>query len=210
MAGVKFCGLTRPDDAAFAVELGAQYVGVIFAGGPRQLTVDQALRVLAPTRGSARAVGVFGAVSPDAIARVVNEASLDLVQLSADPDPATVDMVRRASGVGVWATVRCGSTFPTDAAALFERADAVHLDARVDGMLGGTGRTVPWHNLAPTLRAARGALGRLVVSGGLNPDNVRQAIAVLTPNVVDVSSGVESAPGIKDHERMRAFFREAR
>lgn len=207
MAGVKFCGLTRSTDAEVAVELGARYVGVIFAGGPRQLTVDAAIRVLEPTRGASRAVGVFGAVSPDTIARTVNAALLDVVQLSADPDEATVEAVRRVSGAEIWATVRCGAELPPGAAALFEVADAVHLDARVDGMLGGTGRTIPWAALAPALLGRR---GRLVLSGGLTPENVRQAIAALTPDVVDVSSGVESAPGIKDHERMRAFSREAR
>jgi phosphoribosylanthranilate isomerase len=210
VAAVKFCGLKRSADAAVAVELGATYVGVIFAGGPRQVTIDEALDVLAPTRGIARAVGVFGALAPDAIARIVNEASLDVVQLSADPDDAAVDALRRVSRAEIWATVRCGAVLPPAAASLFARADAVHLDARVEGMLGGTGRTIPWDALAPAVYAARGARGRLVLSGGLTPANVSQAVAALTPDILDVSSGVESAPGIKDHERMRAFTREAR
>jgi phosphoribosylanthranilate isomerase len=201
---VKFCGLRRPEDAATAVELGAGYVGVIFAGGPRQVTVDEARRVLAPTRGRARAVGVFGAVSPEAIARIVAQVALDVVQLSADPDADTVDAVRAATTAEVWAAVRCHATLPPVIGTLFAHADAVLLDARVEGRLGGTGQTLPWVDLAPSVHIARVG-GRLVLAGGLTPENVRRAAEVLTPDVVDVSSGVESAPGIKDHERMRAF-----
>jgi phosphoribosylanthranilate isomerase len=203
---IKFCGLRRSEDAARAVALGARYVGVIFAGGPRQVTVDEARRVLEPTRGAVRAVGVFGLSAPEVIARIVNEARLDVVQLSADPDAEMVDAVRQATQVEVWATVRCGAELPTDTATLFGCADAVLLDARVEGQLGGTGKTLTWSTLAPALRAARQKNpGRLVLAGGLTADNVREATSALTPDVVDVSSGVESAPGVKDHERMRAF-----
>ena len=204
MAAVKFCGLRRPEDAATAARLGAAYVGVIFAGGPRQVTVDEARRVLEPTRGLARAVGVFGAATPEAIAEVVAQAQLDVIQLSADPDSQMVDAVRSATGAEIWAVVRCGASLPDSAAALFTRADAVLLDARVEGQLGGTGRTIPWETLAPAVRSMR-ANRRLVLAGGLTPDNVGRAVEVLAPDVVDASSGVESAPGIKDHERMEAF-----
>jgi phosphoribosylanthranilate isomerase len=204
---VKFCGLRRAEDAAEAVRLGAGYVGVIFAGGPRLVTIDQARTVLAATRDSdhVRRVGVFGADTPAAIARVVAEVGLDVVQLSADPDAETVDAVRGATGVEVWAAVRCTTEFPLPASALFAHADAVLIDAKVDGKLGGTGQTLPWENFAQARSAARMSGRRLVLAGGLTPANVAQAIAVLQPDVVDVSSGVETAPGIKDHERMRAF-----
>jgi phosphoribosylanthranilate isomerase len=188
------------------VRLGAGYVGVIFAGGPRLVTIDQARTVLAATRDSdhVRRVGVFGADTPAAIARVVADVGLDVVQLSADPDAETVDAVRGATGVEVWAAVRCTTEFPLSASALFAHADAVLVDAKVDGKLGGTGRTLPWGAIAPSISAMR-AGQCFVLAGGLTPENVAQAIAVLQPDVVDVSSGVETAPGIKDHERMRAF-----
>jgi phosphoribosylanthranilate isomerase len=205
---VKFCGLRRAEDAAEAVRLGAGYVGVIFAGGPRLVTIDQARTVLAATRDSdhVRRVGVFGADTPAAIARVVAEVGLDVVQLSADPDAETVDAVRGATGVEVWAAVRCTTEFPPSASALFAHADAVLIDTKVDGKLGGTGQTLPWENFAQARSAAYMSGRRLVLAGGLTPANVAQAIAVLQPDVVDVSSGVETAPGIKDHERMRAFL----
>ena len=204
---VKFCGLRRAEDAAEAVRLGASYVGVIFASGPRLVTVEEARAVLAATRESdhVRRVGVFGADTPAAIARVVAEVGLDVVQLSADPDAEMVDAVRAATGVEVWAAVRCTSEFPPSASALFSHADAVLVDAKVDGKLGGTGRTLAGplrRGCAPRVR--RGT--RLVLAGGLTSANVAQAMAVLQLNVVDVSSGVETAPGIKDHERMRAFL----
>jgi phosphoribosylanthranilate isomerase len=203
---VKFCGLRRSHDAATAVELGAAYVGVIFAGGPRQVTVDEARQVLEPARDRARAVGVFGAASPDAIARVVAQVDLDVVQLSADPDAEMVDAVRLATDAEVWAAVRCTTTLPPVTGTLFAHADAVLLDARIEGQLGGTGHTLPWETIAPALRALRTSRGRLVLAGGLTPENVRRAAEMLAPDVVDVSSGVESAPGVKDHLRMRAFM----
>ena len=205
MPAVKFCGLRRQEDALAAVELGAAYVGVIFAGGPRQVTSDEARNVLHPTRTRARAVGVFGPQSPDEIARIVAQAALDVVQLSADPDADMVDAIRAATNAEVWAAVRCGSTLPESAATLFAHADAVLLDAKVEGKLGGTGHMLPWADLLRSLKAARPPESRLVLAGGLNPENVARAAKIIAPDVVDVSSGVESSPGVKDHERMRAF-----
>ena len=93
--------------------------------------------------------------------------------------------------------------------ALFGEADAVLLDARVEGQLGGSGVVVAWERIAVSVGAVR-AGGRLVLAGGLTPENVGLALAALEPDVVDVSSGVESAPGIKDHLRMEAFVRSVR
>ena len=206
MTEVKFCGLTRPADAAHAAALGASYAGVIFAGGPRRLTPEQAVPVLAAA-GTARRVGVFGAVPPDEIARTADAVGLDVVQLHGDPDAAAVEAVRGAFHGLVWAVVRCeGDRLPGGTAGLFATADAVVLDAKVPGMLGGTGVAVPWVAIASAVAAARGG-GTLVLAGGLTPGNVEEAMRALAPAVVDVSSGVESAPGIKDHDRMRAFQR---
>jgi phosphoribosylanthranilate isomerase len=106
----------------------------------------------------------------------------------------------------VWAALRVnGGGVPTNAAELFDTADAIVLDARVDGKLGGTGVALAWDALAPTLAPMRGRRARLVLAGGLSPGNVATAIAAVRPDVVDVSSGVESAVGEKDHGRMRAF-----
>ncbi|MFL5575360.1 MAG: N-(5'-phosphoribosyl)anthranilate isomerase [Gemmatimonadaceae bacterium] len=214
---VKFCGLTRPEDAALAAALGASYVGVIFAGGPRVLTAARAREVLdaaaTPAAGAAapRRVGVFGAVPPADVAAIAADAALDVAQLHGDPDAAAVDAVRRVFGGELWAVARsAGDAVPSGMAELFAAADAVVLDARVAGGLGGTGVALPWEALAAAVDAARGAGGRLVLAGGLTPDNVARAAAALAPDVVDVSSGVEASPGVKDHARMRAFAAAAR
>jgi phosphoribosylanthranilate isomerase len=202
---VKFCGLTRAEDAQAAVALGAAYCGVIFAGGPRQLTVDRALLVL--PSGIKRAA-VFGDESPEAIGDSAARLGLDVVQLHADPTPATVEAVRRRFGGMVWAVVRCEGELPEGTGALFDVADAVLLDAKVAGAMGGTGTALPWAALARAVERARGG-GRLVLAGGLTPENVGVAIQALSPDVVDVSSGVERAPGVKDQERMRRFVAAA-
>ena len=204
---VKFCGLTRPEDAAMAASLVAGYAGVIFAGGPRLLSPERARVVLAAAAGAFK-VGVFGEQPPEEIAAVAREVGLDVVQLHGDPAPADVDAVRARFDGEVWAVVRCeGADVPPPTRDLFATADAVVLDARVPGRLGGTGVTVAWHQLRDILAPWRDA--RLVLAGGLTPANVAEAVGALAPDVVDVSSGVEVAPGVKDHERMRAFKRAA-
>jgi phosphoribosylanthranilate isomerase len=212
---VKFCGLTRADDAAEGARLGARYLGAIFAGGPRLVAPSQAAQVFSAGRAAAalswqslpRCVGVMGAQSPGEIAEIVEAAVLDVVQLHADPTPDDVARVRAAAGNGreVWAALRVeGTTLPPNAAELFAAADAVVLDARVPGRLGGTGVALDWRALGDATAAVRGG-GRLVLAGGLTPANVREAAELMAPDVVDVSSGVEEAPGKKDHQLMRAF-----
>ena len=204
---VKFCGLTRPEDAAMASSLAAAYAGVIFAGGPRLLAPERARAVLA-SAGAARKVGVFGAQSPDEIGTIARDVGLDVVQLHGDPGPADVEAVRACFAGEVWAVLRCeGADVPETTRELFATADAVVLDARVPGQLGGTGVTVAWHQLGDVLAPWR--IAGLVLAGGLTPANVAEAVRALAPEVVDVSSGVELAPGVKDHERMRAFKRAA-
>lgn len=204
MVEIKFCGLTRPDDARLAGELGASYIGVIFAGGPRHQTPDAARRVLDGCTTEAKRVGVMARSSVDEMARLVDTAALDVVQLHGEPTPAEVEDVRRATGAEVWAVIRVADALPVGAEALFASADAVVLDAKVDGMLGGTGIALPWQRIAAEVDTVRRG-GRLVLAGGLRPENLATATSILSPDVVDVSSGVESAPGIKDHARMRAF-----
>lgn len=202
---LKFCGLTRAVDASHAVSLGADYVGVIFAESPRRLDPAAAVSVLESTRGRARAVGVFGPASVASIIETASEGSLDAVQLHGDPSPGLIERVRPFYAGEVWAVLRiAGAELPPDAAALMSVADAVVLDAKVTGKLGGTGATFDWDGVARALDRHR-RRSRIVLAGGLTPDNVAHAVRVVAPEVVDVSSGVESAPGIKDHDRMRAF-----
>jgi len=202
---IKFCGLTRPADAAFAASVGASYVGIVFAGGPRRVTAERAAEVLAAAGTGPQRVGVFASINDAELEVTARKAGLNVVQLHDDPSAEDVASVRERTGCAVWAVVRvAGAPLPERARAMFALADAVLLDARSDQALGGTGASWPWAALANDVRVALGA-GRFVLAGGLTPDNVRQAIDILDPDIVDVSSGVETAPGIKDHARMRAF-----
>jgi phosphoribosylanthranilate isomerase len=210
VAEVKLCGMTRREDARAAAASGAGFVGVIFAGGPRTMTADGARDVLLDVPSSVRRVGVFGAASPSEIAAVADVVGLDIIQLHADPDADMVRAVRSAVARPVWAALRVrGALLPGGADSLFADADAVVLDAPADHALGGTGVTLPWEALVTQLTPFRDR-ARLVLAGGLTPANVADAISALGPDIVAVSSGVESAPGIKDHQMMRAFIGAAR
>ena len=208
MVEVKICGLTRAVDAEYADAAGASYLGVIFAGGPRQRLPQQARDTLAGRR--ARKVGVFADQAPGEIADIAREVGLDVIQLHAESQAERVHAVRAATGLEVWAVLRTSDgTLPDDAEDLADEADALVVDALVPGKLGGSGVAIPWLLLGESLDAMeRGH--RIVLAGGLTPENVAEAIDYVSPMVVDVSSGVESAPGIKDHERIRAFIAAAR
>jgi phosphoribosylanthranilate isomerase len=206
VARVKFCGLTRPEDAALAGELGAAYVGAIFAGGPRELTPERARDVLGAAGGTTRRVGVFGSQSAAEVGRTAAVAGLDVVQLHADPDARAVDDVRAHFAGEVWAVVRTDGALPEGLRELASRADAILLDARVPGTLGGSGVALPWAELRGRIADLRVEVP-IVLAGGLRPGNIVEAVRAFAPAVVDVSSGVERSPGVKDHGLMRDFVR---
>lgn len=210
--------MTRAEDAAQAAALGARYIGVILAEGPRTVTDAAAQAVFAAVPkgawGGIARVGVFGVTSPALLAARAMELGLDVVQLHGDPDASTVSAVRALWSGQVWAVQRVdGAELPDAVADLFDVADGVVLDARVAGKLGGTGVALPWEQLRDRVGKFRGRRARLVLAGGLRPENVAHAVDVLQPDVVDVSSGVEAVAGgvgVKDHDRMRAFRDAAR
>jgi phosphoribosylanthranilate isomerase len=196
--------MTRNDDATFACELGASYVGAVFAAGPRQVTPAQARALFDSVDGAAR-VGVFGTNDLREIGRIADEAELDVIQLHADPSADDVHAARSSFGGEIWAVVRVsGLSLPHSAEELIDAADGVVLDAKSSDKLGGTGQTLPWHDLAAEVGRARTG-GLIILAGGLTSANVGTAMRDLAPDVVDVSSGVESSPGIKDHRLMRDF-----
>lgn len=202
---VKFCGLTRREDVDAANALGATYAGVIFAGGPRTQTPESA-RALLHASDAARPVGVFRAQARDAIRRALDVLPLSAVQLHGDVTTDDVAATREHGVDEVWSVVRVGTDgLPDGVEALFREADAVVLDTASASGLGGTGERFDWGRVAGALEAMP-RRARLVLAGGLRPENVAGAIRVLRPDVVDVSSGVESAPGIKDVELMRRFI----
>jgi len=203
---LKVCGLTRPEDAQDAVTCGARFVGVIFAGGPRQRPLSVAREVLDAAVG-ARRVAVVAEQSVDDLAALADRLTLDVLQLHGTASPSRIDEIRARTGCAVWAVVRVtaeGLTAHSSEVAAV--ADMVLLEPSVRGQLGGTGRTFDWAAARPFVDAIRRP-GRVALAGGLTPINVKEAIVALAPDVVDVSSGVESAPGIKDQQRMRDFAR---
>ncbi len=214
MAEVKCCGLTRAEDVAHAVALGAAYTGVIFAGGPRLLTPDRAREVLRPAEGSVvKRVGVFGQQHTDEVLEIAQHVALDVLQLSRGGDRPLRLGLRDMFKGALWAVVHIGPSAPlsVDSALRWfdEGIDALVLDAAVPGQLGGTGVALDWAALGPDIQRVQ-RRGTVVLAGGLRPSNVAHALALTGADVLDVSSGVESAPGIKDPELMRAFVSAAR
>ena len=207
-AEVKICGLTRAVDAECADAAGASYLGVIFAGGPRERTPAEARATLSGRR--ARKVGVFGGQSAGEIAGIATLVGLDVLQLHGASDPARIAAVRAATGLEVWAVVRTATGVLSIAdEELADAADALLIDALVPGQLGGRGVTLPWLALGESLDAMASG-HRIVLAGGLTAGNVGEAIDYVSPMVVDVSSGVESSPGIKDQTLVRVFIAAAR
>ena len=201
---IKFCGLTRSVDAQLAADLGARYAGVIFAGGPRNLSVEQAASVFAGLPARVKRVGVFGSQSPEDIASVASMLALDVVQLHENGEPSFVSALRKLTSVEIWSVLRLSrGLLPENSKVVAAVADGVVLDAHVPGLLGGTGVALPWQELAGGLDALRKT--RFILAGGLRPENVGRAISLVAPDVVDVSSGVEAEVGIKDPGRMKAF-----
>jgi phosphoribosylanthranilate isomerase len=212
MTAAKICGLTRNADANVAMDVGAAYIGVILASGPRLLDVDQARTVLGARRAGVKRVAVFGTQSAAEVIAIVRELDLDVAQLHGTSTAADVVAIGAATSRAVWPVLRVSSTvLPDSAAELAAAAGWVVLDAQVAGQLGGTGVALDWSGLAGAVNALRQRVPgvQIVLAGGLNARNVSEAIRLLAPEVVDVSSGVETAPGVKDPEAVGQFVTAA-
>lgn len=201
---VKICGVTSPEDARAAVDAGAAAIGLVFwSRSPRAVDLLAARRIAASLPPFVLRVGVFVDESPDAIARISDGVGLDLVQLhGGEPPEALATLPRRALKA-----VRVGSGFrPEDVLRYAGHAAGLLLDSGDAALPGGTGRPFDWSVVA----GLRERLGFVVLAGGLTPDNVATAIRAVRPDAVDVSSGVEAAPGRKDPAKMRAFVAAVR
>lgn len=210
---VKVCGLTRPEDAANAEAVGAAYLGAILAGGPRLVTPARARDVLGPRRHTVRRVGVFGDQPSRQVLVIAEAIDLDVLQLHGARTPDDVARIAAESGRMVWPVLRVtGTALSGEAAALARVAGHLVLDAHVAGQLGGTGVALDWSGLRRAVATLRDEVptAHIVLAGGLRPANVATAIQLLSPQVVDVSSGVETAPGVKDPELVEQFVMAAR
>jgi phosphoribosylanthranilate isomerase len=197
---VKFCGITRVEDAEHAVRLGAWAVGMILWGGSARVVLPQeAADIADAVRRRAESVGVFVNEELDAVVTLADQIGLTMIQLHGDEGPVYAETVARRTGCRVIKAVRVRSNADIQALNAF-RTDYHLLDSYVQGVRGGSGETFAWD----IALAHRGKVP-VILSGGLTPDNVAEAAAVVGPFAVDVSSGVESAPGVKDHALMSAF-----
>ena len=196
---VKICGITSPDDARDAESAGADAIGMIFvAGSRRELDLERAPPIAAAVGPFVTKVGVFRDAPLDQVRAVIVRLRLDAVQLHGSEEPAYVAALRPDVAVIKALRYAPGLT-PHDLDAY--AADAILLD----GAVPGSGRAFDW-------RAASSLAGhpRLIVAGGLDPDNVSRAIDAMAPYAVDVASGVEASPGRKDAAKVQAFVARAK
>lgn len=207
---VKVCGLMRREDAEVAVEAGAGYLGTILAPGYRRSVTPDAARVML-TAFQARRVGVFVDGDEDALLAAAAAAGVEVLQLHGDETPERAERLRR-EGYEVWKAVRArgGDDVSAALARYAGSVDALLIDGYSPDSAGGTGTRFPWDEVASRLHAERPAGLRVIAAGGLRPENVAEAAAILRPDAVDVSSGVERAPGEKDPAAVRAFVRAVR
>ena len=201
MARVKVCGITRHEDAELAVELGAWALGfILWPHSPRVADPAVAAGIAAALRRRVELVGVFVNATLEEIAHAADELHLSHVQLHGDEGPAFCAEAGRRTGAKVIKAMRIAT------AADFQDLERFHtdlhlLDTSARGLRGGSGQTWDW-----ALAARRRRHVPVILSGGLTPDNVAAGIAAVEPWAVDVASGVEASPGVKDPARLRAFM----
>jgi phosphoribosylanthranilate isomerase len=197
---IKHCGITNLEDAQRAAEAGAWALGMIFwDGSPRRCELAAGQAIGAALRRTVHLTGVFVNATLEEIDLTVQACGLSLVQLHGDEGPAFCNEVARRTGAKTIKASRVRSKATLQAAAAFH-TDFHLIDAHVTGLYGGTGQTVDWDLVRRHKFSAP-----ILLSGGLNPENVAAAIEATQPFAVDVASGTERSPGIKDHDKLKAF-----
>jgi phosphoribosylanthranilate isomerase len=203
MTKIKICGITNEADALFCAEVGADFLGFIFVpSSPRHIEAEKAHEIakrLRETANSPKIVGVFQNASVDSINEIRNVVPLDLVQLHGSESDDDIG----ALGIPAIKTLHVGDTLPdthatpTAAWLLFDTFD--------ERRGGGTGRQFDWSLLATYERSKP-----FFLSGGLTPDNIVAAVSMVRPDAIDVASGVEASPGLKDHDKVARLFERVR
>ncbi len=202
---VKICGITTLADAELAAGHGAWAVGLNFAPeSPRRCDPEVAAEIASALTRRTEVVGVFVNAVLDDLVATAQSVGLTMLQLHGEEGPSYCAEARRRSGLPVIKVARVRDSAAVRALSAY-RTDFHMLDAHVEGERGGTGQTFDW-SLAATHRGKP----PLILSGGLTPDNVQEAIAIVRPLAVDVASGVEASPGHKDPERLSQFFEAVR
>jgi phosphoribosylanthranilate isomerase len=199
---IKFCGLTSLADAQHATEAGAWAVGLVFwPRSPRRCELDIGAEIAASLRRRTEVVGVFVNPTLDEVAQTADVVGLTMLQLHGDEGPAFCAEAARRTGCKVIKAARVRGRADIQALAAFH-TDYHLLDSYTAGAPGGSGETFAWELVGTTLRRRSVPV---ILSGGLNPDNVAAAIAAVRPFAVDVASGVEASPGRKDPAKLEAF-----
>jgi len=196
---VKVCGITRVEDALAAVHHGADAIGLVFYGkSPRNVSIEQAARIVASLPAFITAVGLFVDAEPEQISSILTKVRLDLLQFHGDETPAQC----RQYAVPYIKAIRVKTDTNLLQYALdYHDAKALLLDTYTEGVVGGTGQVFDWTLIPKNMSLP------IVLAGGLNPDNVGDAIRQAHPFAVDVSGGVEATKGIKDAAKIAAFMR---
>jgi phosphoribosylanthranilate isomerase len=206
---IKICGVTRVEDAAWIAAAGADFIGLNFwPHSKRWVDAARAAELAAAARaaGPAQIVGLFVDATAAEIAAVHARVGLDIIQLHGAETPEDAAAVARAAGRPVWKAIAAGGPGVGETLEAWA-VDAILLDTPTPGR-GGSGRSFDW-SLARAARE-REPSRRIVLAGGLHPGNVAEAIAAVQPWAVDVASGVEVAPGVKDAGKVAAFIAAAR
>ena len=208
---VKICGLRTLEALEAALDAGADYIGLVFyEASPRNISHADARILADKARGKAKSVALL--VDPDdaAVKRIADEVKPDLIQLHGSETPERVAQIKQLAQTPVMKVIKVGSADDVASASAFSSADIILYDAKspqdaLDALPGGNGIPFDWEAFAQVKKGAN-----FMLSGGLNPDNVRLAIATTRASMVDVSSGVESAPGVKDPGLIRSFIAAAK
>jgi phosphoribosylanthranilate isomerase len=198
MVKVKICGITRLEDALQAVQAGADALGFVFHNNsPRYISPEKAAAIIRELPPFVQAVGLFVNSEVDFVNDISDLCRLDLVQLHGDETPQYCDLVRRR----VIKAFRVKDINSLDSVKNY-RVAGVLLDAYSPQAYGGTGFSFNWDFVGSV-----SGCGPIILAGGLNPENAREAVERVRPYALDVSSGVEASPGIKDPEKVSAFIR---
>ena len=199
MVRVKICGITHMADAEAAVEFGADALGFIFAKSPRQITPQKAKDITRSISPFVKTVGVFVNEQPAKIREIMDFCGLDLVQLHGnEPVSACSDLAPRV----IKAFRVQGEEILLQITDYKGHVRAILLDAYQKGLNGGTGKTFDWRLAVKSKETGI----PMMLSGGLGPENIQEALERVNPFAIDISSGMEKRPGIKDHGRMRIFM----
>jgi len=200
---VKICGVTRPQDARLAEKLGAWAIGLNFyEKSPRAVSPANAWNIRRKMALTTQAVGVFVNWKPEVIMYLVHALELMAVQLHGDETPKQLNYLE--DDLPVIKAFRVGPGFSMSNFRRFRRASYFLLDATAKkDQFGGTGKTFDW-----SIAQKAAAKHKIILAGGLTPENVGEAILTVRPYAVDVASGVESRPGVKDAGKLREFFAE--